>query len=110
MERMVPMTKHTPGPWRVDAGCPRQVIWYDGARMRVVATCSDNLGLINGAVEEAMANARLIAAAPELLESLKWAMKHVENVFALAYRFDHERPLLEAARNAIAKATGEKVR
>jgi len=47
--------------------------------------------------DEIAANARLISAAPELLEALKWA---VDNPNDDAY-------WIEQARAAIAKATGE---
>lgn len=57
--------------------------------------------------ETTESRAALIAAAPDLLAALEWAMHHVENVFALANRHDSERPQLDAARAAIARATGQ---
>lgn len=58
--------KHTPGPWRVSGSQPGMIIdaadrpiartQYPGKKPRAVGNCS--------------ANARLIAAAPELLEAL----------------------------------------
>lgn len=53
-------TKHTPGPWAIDAGLDGAVI-YNGS------------GTIANVPEDLLAssfNARLIAAAPELLEAL----------------------------------------
>lgn len=59
--------------------------------------------------EKAEARAeRAEALVAGMLEAFQWAMRHVENVFALAGRHDRERPQLEAARAAIAKATGAK--
>ena len=52
------------------------------------------------------ANTSMADAAWELYDALKWAMRHAENVFALADRNDPERKNLEAARAAIAKAEG----
>ena len=65
--------KHTPGPWivsDVDTICPR----IDSANGRGVAHATQrDPHPINGqgiTIEEAFANARLIAAAPELLAAL----------------------------------------
>ena len=97
-------TKHTPGPWTMH---PR---FDDGAEVRAlapVAWCS--VASTHGAsgsqvidVAEARANARLIAAAPDLLEAL-------EDIA----RGDYSDPLCmktpeQRAREAIAKATKEK--
>lgn len=68
-------TKHTPGPWV--AHCT----YISGSTDDVsIATCS-----YRGKVDlaEAEANARLIAAAPEMLEALvsltRWVAKGIEN-------------------------------
>ena len=92
---------HTPGPWviigrsiyQVEEVGGREVVHGNGIKGRDDAN-------------EAAANARLLAAAPELLEALKWAIHHVENVFALAGPHDRELPQLEHARAAIAKVKG----
>ena len=70
------MTKHTPGPW----------VLY-------------KLPDVEQSTDEWHANARLIAAAPELLEVLVRALPEI-SVCATA-------DILEQARSAIAKATGE---
>lgn len=90
---------HTPGPWQIDYGKK-----YPRGVSRVNRT--DALGGINSIVRwngigmpssvEGHANARLIAAAPELLAALK-------AVVAIADRRTDE---FDAARAAIAKATG----
>jgi hypothetical protein len=95
------MSKHTPGPWEV-----KPYAWQRG-NVSVFAPkfgrapygacvaytpCSDGVG----GAEGALANARLIAAAPELLEALKRLLT------------DEDYPQAErVARAAIAKATGE---
>lgn len=63
-------TKHTPGPWKVSSyGTPHlKVFANDGAHVASV-----NYGDVD--MNTQAANARLIAAAPELLEALS-AMVH----------------------------------
>lgn len=61
------MTKHTPGPWRcVDTSYHAhdyRLLRPDGLPLPVKAEANDH--------SEQRANARLIAASPELLEALK---------------------------------------
>lgn len=61
---------HTPGPWQVYADLPStEPNWHivtNASRMRVIANVHIEPG---NAMDEA--NARLIAAAPELLEALQ---------------------------------------
>jgi hypothetical protein len=72
------MIEHTPRPWSTDersghAYGPRDVIvGRDGERVAVVGTISV------GSLEEAKANARLIAAAPDLLAAAKRALEELE--------------------------------
>ncbi len=86
------MSKHTPGPWTIResathitvVGANNETIFHDDKRCPSVPE-----------------DARLVAAAPELLEALKLAAKinpygSVENAAAR-----------DAARAAIAKAVGE---
>lgn len=85
------MSKHTPGPWH-----PYLDSFYvfDSDNHRVADTCA------NGKSDaECMANAHLIAAAPDLLAALEGLVK----------QFAHptlESTLLADARAAIAKAHG----
>jgi len=60
------MSKHTPGPWHVDAGDYKYHIYYSREQ-------SDHyfVDVDGNDDDEAKANARLIAAAPELLAALK---------------------------------------
>lgn len=61
------MTKHTAAPWHIGAPPPNgeQAIGAQNGMMVAIATTGV------GMKEETLANARLIAAAPELLEALK---------------------------------------
>ena len=79
-------TKHTPGPWRYVA---------------------DASGRTGGSVEDANGksvtttqNASLIAAAPDLLAALQWALEYVEDDLCP----DHQ-AALTAAHAAVKRAT-----
>ena len=78
---------HTPGPWRVEDG---QTIW-SGEELVGAA------GRIGMPME---ANARLIAAAPEMLAALEWAVETADTE-------QYDADWYAAARAAIAKAKGE---
>ncbi len=65
-------TKFTPGPWKVDPKYSRDIQAPDGLD---VATCC--LSILNRKVtteEESIANAALIAAAPDMYEALEAAI------------------------------------
>ena len=79
--------KHTAGPWRAkvweypDAIPPRRELIIENGKF-VVAHCAWDEGKDNPYTihtSEAEANARLIAAAPELLEALKDCVEKIEN-------------------------------
>lgn len=104
-------TKHTPGPWKFDTWhyateAPRQELIVAGEEFRLAVLECDFVGDNPYTVpkEQAEANARLIAAAPELLAAL-------EGMIEWARRVRHANPGMEVvnAINAIAKATGEPV-
>lgn len=98
-------TKHTPGPWKVDATRTLEGVRDDG-KVQLIAA-------IFGVVEHgdmrdktrAEANARLIAAAPELLESCR----QLSNMLRAAYMelgIQASGNRWNAAQAAIAKALG----
>lgn len=98
------MSKHTPGPWFQGTGdyayCVYDKrVWLnpDGSR----GGDTPNLVVVVSP-EDAIADARLIAAAPELLEALELLTAGIESSVSDTYI-----PLVKA-RAAIAKATGEK--
>ena len=100
------MSKHTPGPWSLTS--------FDGTRMAEVRVDGKLACLLhsfsrNSTLEDE-ANARLIAAAPDLLEALedlidlcKCAMQTANGDIG-EYDIDGE---LKQARKAIAKARGQ---
>lgn len=95
------MSRFTPGPWEAVGNLVRSPMHQpDGLPRGVqIAECMD--GYFQPFTEEAKANARLIAAAPELLEALQylmaWQVKHVDKWNNTAY--DH-------AYQVVVKATG----
>ena len=88
------MNQHTPGPWKVrqafDKGEPCELVVHAGA--------IDIASLAYGELEQEDADARLIAAAQEMLEAVK----------ALLLIAD-DGPIPGAARALLAKIEGEKV-
>lgn len=97
--------KHTSGPWmeiRNNAASD-----YFGASFQVVTEQSEPIiicRLPTGTNEEFSANARLLAAAPDLLATLQRFYVHSIRILP-----DDREPseMMEQARAAIAKATGE---
>lgn len=110
MEKQIIETKtanHTPGPWSVtkwETGKSIQVCtphdgFGTGPRFLILPELSENCFVNGHTLEEYEANARLIAAAPELLEALKESLSYIEN----------DRPgclLIEDIKAVIAKAEG----
>ena len=94
-------TKHTPGPWeKADGtdGITRGIRGWHGPEMVNVINWN---GISRATSVTGQANARLIAAAPDLLEALQWVVLRTEEG---GYP---DGKCLEEARAAIAKATGE---
>jgi hypothetical protein len=92
-------TQHTPGPWLytqegVDAF---GIVKPDGYSIVHLAALHNSTS-----ASELPANARLIAAAPDLLDALRGLIR---DIGVSAVYQDH--PAYNAARAAIAKATGE---
>lgn len=89
----------TPGPWVActDEGWEGVVHSPEG---RTVATCPWD--------ERAKADARLIAQAPALLEALEQLLNECDSRFDYTEATDEEIEAMEAARAAIAQATGDK--
>jgi hypothetical protein len=92
---------HTPGPWVVNGF---------GGGFRVIARMQPHEVAVSATAQggDEISNARLIAAAPELLEALQALIPMMEewhDEFP-EYVGDNERPALIRARTAIARATG----
>lgn len=99
--------KHTPAPWHVCTGNHEtfgNVLNIAAQEGDVPAICV--ISNVEDATEEDRANARLIAAAPDLLEALK-AMLDAEPGYGWGGSSEAEIAAQELARAAIAKATGE---
>ena len=98
------MTKHTPGPWEVVREDEHEwSIWYkyyvDGEKRPRSSWLADSIN--------SEADARLIAAAPDLIEALKSIEEYWnqdQNETAMADACWHA---INTARAAIARATGE---
>lgn len=101
------MSKHTPGPWVTDNSVLRGSINRLDEPRRHIALTSD-WEKEKGDREQNEANARLIAAAPELLEALEDVMSDL--FYQIASHHDERTarnyPSLVDARAAIAKAKG----
>ena len=98
------MTKHTAGPWsletvRTSVGVCHMIGPFpprrDDGKPRYACLYADYPSDFNPSDTELLANARLIAAAPELLEFAQW----------IASRLHDDSPEGIKARAAIAKAT-----
>ena len=102
-------SKHTKGPWSVVEQ------WTTGATIRANADkpLDTLVATAHGAIfagppyDEMLANARLIAAAPELLEALKRALRWFDGDFPYGHEEAEREGATEAARAAIKKARGE---
>ncbi len=70
------MTKHTPGPWKVDLETGE--IEAQGAVLGTIYGADDYPCCEEDVSEECRANARLIAAAPEMLDALKACLNMVD--------------------------------
>ena len=93
-----PSSAHTPGPWTILPNTPHFVrAMHPAEGMQPVATVHHFDG-------ELSANARLIAAAPELLEALEAVLPDLEHYVATHGPGPDKR--LAIARAAIAKARG----
>ena len=100
--------KHTPGEWHV--GGPHKCTIYDKYGQRI-ANSFEGVMAAQRTDSECAANARLIAAAPELLDAcmamLEWDDRENDHAVDFYARMDLCRAAFDKARAAIAKAMGE---
>lgn len=92
-------TKHTSGPWTVEEGtmCGWRVCWIQtpiGSPIKVTGAPREDY--------DPLPDARLIAAAPDLLD----ALKRICNMHGLQYQAEEGRDPFDAARAAIARTEG----
>jgi len=96
---------HTPGPWE-----QHNLMVYE-------CSCGHTLAHLGGCTDpEAEANARLMAAAPDLLEFARYAIERIETLRGMTGYTEGDGDLwagpwswtvVDAAREVIARATGE---
>ena len=103
------MSKHTPGPWKLELGrdgAPRGLRGPAEVEHRNIVNWN---GFSSPTKPASMANARLIAAAPELLEALDGMLEVYggEHEADGLPKHEIELNLIAYARAAIAKARGE---
>jgi hypothetical protein len=97
------MSKHTPGPWDIYFNAQDDLVirkmFPDGQESHVVAHCHSGFD-----------NARLIAAAPDLLDALKSLLWYVGQLEMLVYSADDagEHEEVAKASAAMLKARGNK--
>ena len=112
------MTEHTPGPWTacLNGTCRCKMVWCADYPVATVTSGEwGDPGETYGSVNEdtAVANARLIAASPDLLAACEAALPDVSlaalclDVAAPGTLVDDLRGHAERFRAAIAKARGE---
>jgi hypothetical protein len=101
--------KPTPGPWVIDWNVSRLDVFSSDAATLVATLRRSTLS--DGIDKTAISNARLIAAAPDLLEALRDLEKEFRRVFPIYYYSEpwaHDKnEKLKYAQAIIAKATGE---
>ena len=107
------MSKHTPGPWQI-YDCEFAVrVGIEGGNKTSVITFGakgDYSGVWGKTTEQAEANARLIASAPELLEALKGAIAELYLIHSKYGDREHAKDCCCAIRHGeeiIAKAEGK---
>jgi len=101
------MSRHTPGEWRVYNGWVHP--GFDGPGPE---TTNGDTAICEPLGPDKEANAHLIAAAPELLEALRWYAEQVEDLNRNTWAAEKALGVLRADRGkkalaVIAKAKGE---
>ena len=92
--------QHSKGPWEVQA--PGRIFVVPARNFKPVC----EVDAVNRGHDEAMANARLIAAAPCLLVACKRSLEMLEARLYLAEICDNEKAHIDALKAAIALAEG----
>jgi hypothetical protein len=98
--------KHTPGPWRIVRTSDYTSDPEDTDIQSIEGANGDSVYFTDsGYYRPREADARLIAAAPDLLEALRGVLDHFDPYATPGYEENEQ--AYEAARDAIRKATGE---
>lgn len=104
------MSKHTPGPWECELGHENGDFQINstGCRWKAIANATANvLGADAVYDDEAQANAKLIAAAPDMLKALNFCVKAMRIAGVDTVPDGLCSQAASEARAAIAKATAE---
>lgn len=107
------MSKHTKGPWTWWSKNNGRPAKYDLCKLhglnghQIFSAYGGDGCRALGRDVEAMANARLIAAAPDLLEALKSMLEGAEEMGGTTSRAAAHNAKVASARVAVAKAEGE---
>lgn len=101
-------TKHTPGPWGFNVGKNGAIAGLPVIRVYSYSAEDKVCDFAHANGEQDLANARLIAAAPEMLEALK-AIWEMRNCPIVDDDFPRLRDIADTLLvNALKKAEGEK--
>lgn len=100
------MTTHTPGPWMVSKSEPLEILMDDSDGEQVFALVAA-VCLENTTEEQAQADARLIAAAPDMLAALIGLVGNNFTDEELARRWSWSIEAIKAARAAMVKGEGK---
>jgi len=104
-EASVESVVHTPGPWKVSRS--KRSVLAGGIKINQLSgPCAASAGVQIAIDRELQANAKLIAAAPDMLEALRRIVRHQDAIGGSMVSFSFARYL---AAQAIQHATGEQV-
>jgi hypothetical protein len=103
------MNRRTPGPWQIDPANPEMVIHVDSNQdYEYICDCDPSWLESEFSWEQICLNARLIAAAPDLLEALEGLLPFFSPEFDASMEFkaglEPFKTVLSKARAAIEKA------
>lgn len=99
------MNKFSIAPWKLSHSHSHEYVRYirDAQGEHIAHVCDLDDGVANDYLYEAIANAQLMAAAPDLLAALRDLLDEAD----LGEVDEYTAPKIEAARAAIARATGD---
>ena len=99
------MNKFSIAPWKLSHSHSHEYIRYirDAQGHHIAHVCDIDDGVANDYTDQAIANARLMSAAPDLLAALRDLLDEAD----LGEVDEYTAPKIEAARAAIARATGD---